>query len=178
MIRRRSAAEGMSGEALFSDCGRYRYRLSRIWDVTGPRLLFVMLNPSTATETRSDPTLCRCLNQARTLGFGGLTVVNLFALRATDPRALKLADDAVGAGNDAVILRAACRAGAIVCAWGRHGVLRRRGAAVAGMLRDAGLPLFHLGLTRCGQPRHPLYLRRDSSPVPWEGQPTEPACPD
>jgi hypothetical protein len=178
MIRRRSAVAGMRGEALFSDCGRYRYRLGRIWDATGPRLLFVMLNPSTASEIRADPTLCRCLNQARTLGFGSLTVVNLFSLRATDPRALKLAEDAVGAGNDAVILRAARCADAVVCAWGRHGVLQGRGAAVAGMLRDAGLPLLHLGLTRCGQPRHPLYLRRDSPPVPWEGPPEETACPD
>ncbi len=113
VLRRRSRARGMASAAHFSPCGCYRYRLSLSWDDAAPRLLVVMLNPSTADETLLDPTATRCVLRARALGFGAVWIVNLFALRATDPRALRGADDPVGPGNDAAILGAARRADAI-----------------------------------------------------------------
>lgn len=155
--------------ATFSPCGAYRYRLWRRW-AEGAPLVFVMLNPSTADAERNDPTVERCQRRAVRMGFPAVEVVNLFALRSTDPAALSLADDPIGPGSDAAILEAARGAGMVVCAWGTTTVKRFewRAGAVAAMLRaDEGLALYALGTTKSGAPRHPLYLPDSSSPKPW-----------
>jgi hypothetical protein len=153
-------------EAVYSDCERYRYLLSRVW-AQGPKALFVMLNPSTATEEQNDPTVERCERRARALGFGAFRVTNIFAYRATDPRVMRAADDPVGPGNDAAILQSVPWADAVVCAWGNHGLHLDRGQAVEAMLRASGARLSHLGLTGQGQPRHPLYVVSGQHPEDW-----------
>jgi hypothetical protein len=167
MITRRHQQGATSATAQFSACGAYRYGLTRVW-AAGPRLLFVMLNPSTADEVRNDPTIARCETRARTAGFAGFGVVNLFAFRATDPRALRLADDPVGPENDRIIRRAAAKAGFVVCAWGNHGALNARALAVRHILSGCGKTLHHLGLTRSGQPVHPLYIPLAQGPIRWD----------
>lgn len=79
------------GEATFSGCGRYRYRLTRelngaLFAGSGRAITFIMLNPSTADANADDPTIRRCKGFARGWGYGRLIIVNLFAFRATDPR--------------------------------------------------------------------------------------------
>ena len=91
MIRRAFQKGDAASEAVYSDCEAYRYSLTRIWEGAGQRVGFVMLNPSTATETQNDPTVERCERRARALGFGSFTVVNIFAWRDTDPRAMRAA---------------------------------------------------------------------------------------
>src|SRR4028119_2392792 len=86
--------------AIFDPTRTYRYALWRTWDAARPPVAFVLLNPSTADARRDDPTIRRCANFARTWGFGGLEVVNLFAFRATHPTDLKCAADPVGPQND------------------------------------------------------------------------------
>ena len=158
-----------ASEAVYSPCEAYRYLLTRIWDAAGTRALFVMLNPSTATEAQNDPTVERCERRARALGFGGFRVVNIFAYRATDPKVMRAAADPVGPDNDAAILASVqdWRPDRVVCAWGAHGLYLGRGAAVAGMLRGTGVPLWHLGLTAAGQPKHPLYIGYAQQPELW-----------
>lgn len=147
--------------------GPYRYELTRTWDPASALVCcWVMLNPSTADASVDDPTIKRCIGFARDWGFGGLVVVNLFALRSTDPRALKTAVDPVGPRNDASILAAAGRASRVVCAWGTHGVFADRGAEVRQLLRP--FDPHALRLTKAGHPSHPLYLPRALSPVRWE----------
>jgi hypothetical protein len=124
-----------------------------------------MLNPSTATESVLDPTVRRCMGFSRQWGCGGLRVVNLFALRATDPKQLKEAQDPVGPENDKCIKAAVASAELVVCAWGTHGKLLGRGAAVQKLL--AYRHLHHLGLTKEGHPKHPLYLKKDLLPIPY-----------
>lgn len=119
-----------------------------------------MLNPSTADHRRNDPTIARCETRARDLGATAYRIVNLFAFRATYPQDLRHASDPVGPGNDASIRRAASWADLLICAWGVHGTLHGRGDAVARLLRATGRPIHHLGLTKSGAPRHPLYLKR------------------
>lgn len=153
--------------AVYSECERYRFALTRVWRPDGARALFVMLNPSTATEVQNDPTVERCERRARALGLGAFRVVNIFAWRATDPREMRGAADPVGPGNDAAILEGAAWADRIVCAWGTHGAHLERGAAVEAMLRGTGRDLAVLGLTRGGHPQHPLYIGYDRQPVPW-----------
>jgi hypothetical protein len=123
-----------------------------------------MLNPSTADECSDDPTIRRCIGFARTWGYGGLEVVNLFALRATDPRALRVSRDPIGGSNDAYLRDAAARAAVMVIAWGAHGVFRSRSAAALELLSPLAR-LLALGWTIAGEPRHPLYLRRDVTPI-------------
>ena len=153
---RRVATVSQFGGATFSADRRYRYRLWRRWDRSRPVVAFVMLNPSTADARNDDPTIRRCVGFARAWGYGGIEVVNLFAYRATDPRELRAANDAVGPENRRHIHRAIARAHLVVLAWGAHG-------SGSGLL---SLPRARcLGLTRAGRPRHPLYLRRDVRPV-------------
>jgi hypothetical protein len=166
MITRNFTKDDAVSDAVYSDCERYRYLLTRVWG-SGPRALFVMLNPSTATEMQNDPTVERCERRARALGYGAFRVTNIFAFRATDPRVMRAAVDPVGPANDAAILDSAAWADSVLCAWGNHGLHLDRGAHVVALLRGTQAPLFHLGLTGQGQPRHPLYVSYDQRPQPW-----------
>ena len=165
-MERRHLKGDAESVADYSDCEAYRYRLERVWG-PGGRVLFVMLNPSTATEVQNDPTVERCERRARALGFGAFAVANIFGYRATDPRVMRAAADPVGPSNDAAIVDLAGAADMVVCAWGTHGAHLGRGAAVEALLRRQGRDLFHLGLTLAGAPKHPLYIGYAAPPVPW-----------
>ena len=167
MITRTHIKGDAPSTAIYSDCARYRYSLTRVWDTAGQRVNFVMLNPSTATEVQNDPTVERCERRARTLGYGGFAVTNIFAWRDTDPRAMKAAKDPVGPDNDAAIIERAQWAQDVIAAWGTHGAHLERGAAVTQLLHAAGRPLFHLGLSKAGHPKHPLYLPYTRQPERW-----------
>jgi hypothetical protein len=153
-----------AGGAVFDSSRLYRYALWRRWNVFGPRLAFVMLNPSTADAVRDDPTIRRCLAFARSWGFGSLEIVNLFAYRAVQPAELEKASDPVGPENDAYLLEAARRARLLVAGWGNHGALHGRDKAVMRLLDN---DLYCLGTTQLGQPRHPLYVSASAAPEPW-----------
>lgn len=157
----------MQRGAQISRCGRYRYNLIRRWS-DGPVATFVMLNPSTADGTEDDPTIRRCIGFARGWGMGGLDVVNLYALRSTDPRGLWATDDPVGPEND-YHLRSHAEAARnvgwpLIAAWGANAKADRVHAVLAlpGMTA-----LQALGTTKDGAPRHPLYLRSDSVRAAW-----------
>jgi hypothetical protein len=124
--------------------GVYRYSLWRHLGDGPGRVLFVMLNPSTADETTDDPTIRRCATFATGWGYGHLEVCNLFAYRAIDPRQLRRVGDPVGPLNDSMIARA---------------------DVVMGLLRSS--TVYCVGTTRDGFPRHPLYLRGDSLLAPF-----------
>lgn len=163
---RRHRAGGVASEAVFSDCETYRYSLTREWDAALPRLVWVMLNPSTADETRNDPTIARCEARTRAMGCGAYRIVNLYALRSTDPRGLRRVTDPVGPLNDAALREAAAWAGRAVCGWGVHAAPNRAAEALA-VLRAAGAEALHLGLTKAGLPRHPLHLAYAVQPQPF-----------
>lgn len=144
------------GTAILSPDGRYRYFLTRDLLVGKGRCLFIMLNPSTADAQKNDQTIKVCMGFSKIWGFGELAVVNLFALRSTDPQALYGDPDPVGPENDAHILRAAAEADAIVAAWGAHGAHLGRAQQVLTLLK--GREIKCLGKTKDGNPRHPLKL--------------------
>ena len=166
MITRQHQKGDAASSAIYSPDSRFRYALTRIW-APGPRALFVMLNPSTATELQNDPTVERCERRARAMGFGSFAVANIFAYRATDPKAMRAQPDPIGPQNDAAILDLATQADQIICAWGSHGAHLDRGAAVESLLRATGRPLMHLGLTQAGHPKHPLYIGYSQQPELW-----------
>ena len=168
LITRQHQKGDAASLAVYSADEAYRYRLVRVWDTSARRALFVMLNPSTATETQNDPTVERCERRARALGFGSFAVGNIFAYRATDPKVMRGVGDPIGPGNDAAILAMASEADRIICAWGTHGAHLQRGAAVEQVLRATGRELFHLGLSQAGHPKHPLYIGYETQPVLWD----------
>ena len=127
-----------------------------------------MLNPSTADETRLDPTVRRCVGYAMRWGYGGLVVGNIFAFRSTDPAGLRAAEDPVGPGNDAALVEMASRWGMVVCAWGGHGKFMGRGREVAKSVASEARELCALRLTASGDPGHPLYLPGNLLPT-WFG---------
>jgi hypothetical protein len=163
--------------AIFSSCRTWRYSLVRTWNPGRPPAMFIGLNPSTATETVDDPTVRRCIGYARAWGFGRLIMTNAFAYRSTDPTKLtqvKLSE-AVGPKNNAYLKALAWatslgelgHAGVVVVAWGNHGALFGRDQEVRRVLDEAGVVPQCLGLNGTGQPKHPLYLRRDAELVPY-----------
>jgi hypothetical protein len=167
MITRTHQKGDAASVAVYSDCERYRYSLTRVWDADGSRALFIMLNPSTATEVQNDPTVERCERRARALGFGAFRVLNIFAWRATDPRDMRAAEDPVGPANDAAIRESLGWAHSVICAWGTHGAHLGRGPEVEALLRSAGAELLHLGLSKDGHPKHPLYIGYGVQPDVW-----------
>lgn len=153
--------------AVSSPCRKYRNVLWRQRECGVGTVAFIGLNPSTADESLDDPTIRRCLGFAWDWGYSKLVVVNLFAWRSTIPQALKDVADPVGVANDEFTIEQSNSADLIVAAWGNMGVVANRGSAVVHLLRDARLSVKCLGKTAKGQPRHPLYVQRDSQPVPY-----------
>ena len=152
----------MKATAEFSLCHRYRFALWRRWD-SGPQVLFVMLNPSTADETTDDPTIRRCIGFARAWGFGSLAVGNLFAFRTPKPGVLRTCVEPIGVGNDDWLLRLQADSALTVAAWGNHGDFLDRSNSVRSILPDPHV----LRLTKRGEPQHPLYVPRDAVPLSW-----------
>lgn len=149
--------------AVFDAARVYRYRLWRAWG-PGDRVLWLMLNPSTADESVLDPTLRRCEGFTRRWGYDGFEVANLFALRSTDPSGLYAVPDPVGPDNDQAIRGAAERCPVIIAAWGAEPIAMVRSATILDeVLR--GRRVECLGVTKGGQPRHPLYLRADQERI-------------
>jgi hypothetical protein len=142
--------------AEISLCGQYRWWLERRWDDERPKCCFVMLNPSTADAATDDPTIRRCIYFADRWGFSSVRVLNVFAYRATDPRILLTVPDPVGGLRADFVLKAAPAVSEkIIIAWGAMAPRWRHDAALA-LLRPA--PIFCLGKTKEGFPRHPLYV--------------------
>lgn len=106
----------LRSDVVFSDCRKYRFALWRVWDDSLPRVMFIGLNPSTADESDDDPTLIRCIRYAKSWGYGGICMANLFAFRATDPKVMLSAKDPVGADNDRWLLELSQSSGLVVAA--------------------------------------------------------------
>ncbi len=162
------------GGAVFSPCERWRYTLERCWTLGAPlrTVCFVGLNPSTATAEVDDATMRRCVGFAKSWDFDRFVMLNLFAFRSTDPRALYGLSpaDAIGPDNDEHIERESAAADLVVAAWGNHGTLHGRGESVAKAVlraRPERLGLHAMRVTRAGQPNHPLYLPSNLTPAPW-----------
>jgi Uncharacterized protein conserved in bacteria len=151
--------------AVFSPDRTYRYVLVRAWAEPDNFCMFIGLNPSTATETEDDPTVRRCIAFAHRWGFGGMYMTNIFSIRATDPKVMLAHESPVGPENDQYLVETALISQRVVACWGAHGRHRGRGAEVAELMRRHRL--YHLGLTKQGHPKHPLYLANATEPQLW-----------
>lgn len=158
---------------VLSDCETYEYEFRRIWDPSRPPALWVMLNPSSITPmpgelpTPADgPTVRRCEHFSQLLGCGGLVTGNVFAFRTKKTRDLVTCADPVGPDNDAILLHLIDEAAVVIAAWGGEFPTRYQDRVdeVRDMLHAKGARC--LGKTQAGEPRHPLYVRKDTELVP------------
>jgi hypothetical protein len=196
-------------ETIFSPCRKWRYTLWREWWRTENRPLcrdcadskvhgicdddgrrcdpndfvqFIGLNPSTADETKDDPTIRRCINFAKAWGFRSMCMTNLFAWRDTDPKAMKAVPYPVGGPlppsavigsvidyNTIYLLETMREATLVVAAWGTHGPHMDRQSRFMATVKEHGLfdKLQCLGRNDDGTPKHPLYLSKALKPVPF-----------
>lgn len=189
MIDEYADRNGVAGWARFSDCRTFRYRLGRSLKMgvrtkesgldepylvpfrdlppDAKRIVWVLLNPSTADAFKPDPTVSRCMEWSRLWGADACEVVNLFAFRSTFPQdLLPLAIGARGddALNDEEILSACLGATKVVIAYGNHGTLDDRNESVLDMLTRHGVEMWHLARTKFGHPRHPLARGKEFIP--------------
>lgn len=158
----------MTFTTVISEDQVFRYSLTRELDGIGGACLFIMLNPSTADAELDDPTIRRCMGFASRWGYKDLWVANLWAYRTPDPHQLSRRG-AAGPENDGYISEMARCADLVVCAWGTYGALARRGEYIKELLEVHHVRPHHLGLTKHGFPKHPLYLKANTEPQEWIG---------
>lgn len=152
--------------AIYSHSKNYRYALWRFWG-HGKRMMYIGLNPSTATHLKLDPTITRCVTNARKWGYGGMFMLNLFAFRATDPREMRIQLEPNGAQNNRFLLEYASECDLIIAAWGNHGTHLNRAREVLALFKRRKIRLMCLGTNANGTPKHPLYLPGDTIPSPF-----------
>ena len=148
--------------AIFSDDKIYRYQLWRKWYDGDNFLVFIGLNPSTANEYEHDPTIRRCISFAANMGYSGMYMMNLFAFRSTDPSKLLQVDDPIGPDNNEHLLEV-CKDRHVIAAWGNSGSFLRRCDWLTCNIKG----VYCFGLTKQGQPKHPLYLKKDTELIKW-----------
>lgn len=149
----------MERDAVISDDGLYRYLLRRVWDHRLLRALLIMLNPSTADARIDDATIRSCIRLLTTLGYGSFEVINLFGLRATDPKELALAADPIGPDNEKIGAAAIQRCDVTICAWGAHPMAQGKSIWVRNLARSYRPAIYCFGTTKGGAPKHPLYIK-------------------
>lgn len=167
--------EGEPGSwAIFSPDRLYRYVLGRTIDLDMLQqerpgyVLWVMLNPSVASESNPDNTMKRCVGFTRTWGYTRMVIVNLYAVVSTDASFLRRHEAPVGPHNNHFITEYARDAAVIMCAWGDKNPSFQRAREVANLLGSAAPSVNCLGLSVQGNPRHPLMLRADLTPIPFQ----------
>jgi hypothetical protein len=150
---------------VYSRDKQYRYAFARLWGGEGPVVLWVGVNPGKGdTEDRRRPTLDRCIEWSKSWwGAAGLMFGNLFAARHNTPKALRDSPHVIGQHNDAALTTMIAIADRTVVAWGNAGRLWGRATEVDALFSQS----FCLGVTAAGEPRHPLYVPRDTPPERW-----------
>ncbi len=157
----------ISSRAIYSPCKTYRYLLSRTQKNAKKSLMFILLNPSTATEKKNDPTIARCQQRTKFLGYKSFIICNLFAYRTKSPLLMKNYHSPIGPENNRIIEESLLSADRVICAWGNHGSYLNQAETIIKLIETNGLPAYHLGLTRSNQPMHPLYIRYNQKPIMW-----------
>lgn len=149
----------LENDAVISECSKYRYLLRRTWDHARPRVLYVMLNPSTADAAKDDATIRSCVRLANGLGYGSMEVVNVFGWRATKPEELLTATDPCGPQNEDHVRAALGRCDSPICAWGAWPPAEAASTYIRNAIRAARPAAFCFGKTASGAPKHPLYIK-------------------
>ena len=139
--------------AHFSDCGKFRYSLTRIWEPKGRLLQVIGLNPSTASATTDDPTIRTVKALAMGNGYGGFIMTNLFPVVSADPSFVRVNPGPIEI-NDSVLHKVRGKCDDVLAAWGSlMGDVGYRKSELVAVL-DGSLCI---STNKDGNPRHPLY---------------------
>ena len=152
-------------DAIFDDTKKYRYSLTRVWNPKAGKVTFILLNPSTADALEDDPTVKKCYGFSNRWGYGAMEIVNLFALRATDPSELKNVNDPVGKDNDEYIIKAVESADLVILGWGNECSFSTRDIKL--LKKIAKYNPHCLYINKSGKPKHPLYASYSLKPVEY-----------
>lgn len=159
--------------AIFSPCGKYRYRLEGRHDKPGIVVCMIGVNPSIAGAEVNDATIRKDFGFGEIHGWGKLIKVNLCARVSTDVRNLAKDDDPVGPENDEYLSAAMREADLVIACWGPPSKLpkrlRNRWQNVLAHARFHGVQLHCIGTTSEGHPRHPLMTPYNTPITPWNG---------
>lgn len=139
--------------AEFSQCGKYRYKLWRIWDSSLPLVMCIGLNPSTANSDTDDQTIINLRKILTSLGFGGFYMMNLFAWISSDPKELLTCENPVGE-NDSKLKEVEALCGEVIVCWGAFKQAEERIKQVLPCYPTAKC----FGKNKNGTPMHPLAL--------------------
>lgn len=150
-------------DAQISECGKYRYTLTRRFSTGVGSVTWLMLNPSTADSAIDDPTIRRCMSFSQTWGRQWMFVRNLYAFRSKTPSDLWSTDDPVGPLNNNMI--SSHQGDIIICAWGRN-AKPDRVREVYDLLKG-NVPMLCLGTNSDGSPKHPLYIKQKTQLIDW-----------
>lgn len=160
--------------AIISTCGKYRYRLDRQLTMgDGPVYAFFGINPSTADASLDDATVRKWTGFCKRWGASRYIVGNVFAYRATDVKALATVEDAFGDDIGEHITDIIEESDILVPCWGNMSKVPPKLQWAFDVLMDAllssGKPVRHFGLTKAGDPKHPLMLGYDTPLLDWAG---------
>jgi len=156
----------MIKDAIISSDDKYRYVLSRIWDESKSKVMIIGLNPSTADASYDDPTIRKCIKYAKSWGYGGIYMLNLFAFRASKPKIMFSVDEPIGVENNQYLMDYSLKCDKVVCAWGSDGNYKNRSSEIKSKLSN----LHYLARNKSGEPSHPLYLKPELTPIRFNSE--------
>jgi hypothetical protein len=162
----------MDKGAEFSECGKYRYQLWRIWDNHLPKAMCIGLNPSTANAEDDDNTIRNLCGLLIGNGFGGLYMMNLFALISPYPEDLRVCPDPIK-DNDVWLRSTQLQSDCLIFCWGSFKQAEHRSKKIiTDVLIPNAMPFsyqpFCFGRNKNGSPKHPLYLKQTTKLIPYE----------
>lgn len=139
--------------AEFSKCGKYRYKLWRIWNTDLPKAMCIGLNPSTANVNKNDATINNLIRILSKLGYGGFYMMNLFAWISSKPEDLLTCEDPLGE-NEGKLKEVEAICNDVIVCWGNFKQAGDRIKKVLPNYPNAKC----LGFNKNGTPFHPLAL--------------------
>lgn len=155
--------ELLESDAVFSQDGKHRLVLSRTWDDSKAKLLFIGLNPSIANKDKNDPTITRTIRFAETWGYGGFCMVNLFSLIETSPKQLIKRRKLIHRDNDKTIQKLIQEVELVILAYGNLGLHRNRHQQILKLVENPHC----IAVTKLGLPAHPLYQKYSKKPLKY-----------
>lgn len=149
------------GLAIFSLDKKYRYLLSRKWSNDGV-CTFILLNPSTADAFKLDPTVTRAYKFAKRLGYGELVILNVFAIRGSNPKIILSDENPIGELNNKYIKNYIKKSDIIILGWGNYGKYYNRSEYILNLLKMHKNNVFVIDINKNGEPKHILYTKNSS----------------
>lgn len=147
----RTSFLGFHRGATYSRCSRYRYSMWILDNSGKPTCNMIICNPPLLQFEDHDAAVTSYVANARSLGFGGVILTSLFALRGDD--SAPVSDDyRIGAFNDKALVEVAQGSAKVICAWGNRGAASHRSTAVVKLLTSKKIALHAIALNLNGSP--------------------------